>query len=455
MNWLNPLRRFLNRTIVPRSLFGRSLLIVVLPVVILQLVITVIFYNRHWDTVTRWLATGVAGEVAFIVDLLEETRDPERRTAIMERARQHTDLRLSLESGGDLDSAIRTAEIDPGLLAHIDNKILEAFEESLDRPFVVDLRTASDTPGRVAVYVQLDDGLLRVLAPKKRLTSTTTWLLAAWMVGASIVLLVIAIYFLRLQIRPIRRLARAADSFGKGRDVGDFQPQGASEIKQAARAFNLMRHRILRFVSQRTDMLAAVSHDMRTPLTRMKLELELVEAKDDPVINGLKADVDEMVQLVEAYLSFARGEGREAVSDVPLGPLFEQMRERVTRAGLEAQLTLTGPLSLRLRPLAFRRCLANLIDNACRYAQWVGISARQRGSNVEIVVEDDGPGIPEGQRETVFQPFVRLDQSRSKSTGGLGLGLTIARDVILGHGGDLTLDQSTRGGLRAVIRLPL
>lgn len=453
MKLLRWLRRLLNRSFVPRSLFGRSILIVVLPVVILQIVITVIFYNRHWDTVTRWLATGVAGEVALAVDLLGADPDPDARAELMELIRRRTELRMSFEPGGNLDEAVRTAEIDPGLLAHIDTKILEAFQEGLQVPFVVDLRP--DMPGRVAVYVQMEDGLLRVLAPRRRVTPTTTWLLGAWMVGASAVLMIVAIYFLRLQIRPIRRLARAVSSFGKGRDVGDFRAEGASEIRLAARAFNMMRQRILRYVSQRTEMLAAVSHDLRTPLTRMKLELELIEEQNDGVVADLRADVEEMAQLVEAYLSFARGEGREAIEMTQLRPVLESMKERAERVGHTTELQLEGELSLPVRPLAFRRCLANLVDNACRYGHWVGISARRRHGHVEIVVEDDGPGIPAEKRDAVLQPFVRLDSSRSKEKGGLGLGLTIARDVILGHGGELSLGESSRGGLRALVRLPL
>jgi two-component system osmolarity sensor histidine kinase EnvZ len=215
-----------------------------------------------------------------------------------------------------------------------------------------------------------------------------------------------------------------------------------------------MRERILRFMSQRTEMLAAVSHDLRTPLTRMKLELELLEPDADPVIAGLKGDVLEMEQLVEAYLAFARGEGEETIEMTPLAPILEGMQQRAERTGAKLQIAMDGPIEMPLRPLAFRRCLANLVDNACRHARSIWISARQLHEQVEIAVEDDGPGIPASSREQVFQPFVRLDTSRSRETGGLGLGLTIARDVVLSHGGQLTLDASGHGGLKAVVRLP-
>jgi two-component system osmolarity sensor histidine kinase EnvZ len=448
---LQRLRMLLNRTIVPRSLFWRSLLIILVPLLILQIMLGYIFYNRHWDTVTRWLAFGVASEVSLLGEMIEAEPDRAMRDALIERAARNTDLGITLLRGRRLEDVVDRGQLRANV-GHIDSKILEAFAERLEYPFLVDL--APDEPDRVAVYVQIEPGVLRVVAARKRVTSTTAWLLFAWMVGGSLVLTAIAIYFMRLQIRPIRQLARAADSFGKGRDVGDFRLRGASEIRQAAHAFNLMRHRILRHISQRTEMLAAVSHDLRTPLTRMKLELELLGSDDDPVMAGLRQDVGEMSKLVEEYLGFARGEGRESVEPTDLGPILESMQQRAERSGVALEIAMDRPVVLPLRPTAFHRCLANLVDNACRYARWIGISVRQRNEMVEIAVEDDGPGIPEAYREKVFDPFVRLDEQRAGEGGGTGLGLTIARDVVLAHGGDLRLDESRRGGLRALLRVP-
>jgi two-component system, OmpR family, osmolarity sensor histidine kinase EnvZ len=449
---MGPVRHFINRRFVPRTLFWRSLLIVVVPIVLLQIVLTFAFYNRHWDVVTRWLATGVAGEVALLTDLLDRSTTFQEKEQALDIVRRRTELRVSLEPGAELGEAGAVAGIDRSIFTHIDNKIIEAFDEVLDRPYLLDLRF--DQPASVAVYVQLEDGVLRVVAPRRRVTSTTTGLLLSWMVGASLILAIVALYFLSLQIRPIRLLAKAVDSFGKGRDIGDFEPRGAIEVRLAARAFNAMRQRILRHMSQRTEMLAAVSHDLRTPLTRMRLDLELMGANEDPVLAGLKADVAEMTELVDAYLSFARGEGRESMEPTELGPVLTSLQERAERLGKRVELAVIGPITLPLRPIAFRRCLANLVDNACRYGQWVGISARQNESYVEIAVEDDGPGIPPKQREAALQPFTRLDDGR-RLIGGLGLGLAIARDIVLGHGGELSLAESARGGLKALIRLPI
>ena len=448
--------KHLRRLMTPRTLFARAVPSVIVPLVLLQLLLSYVFYNRHWDNVTGWLASGVAGEVAMLADVFEATQDPAARSGVVEVFRDHTELTVSFEPNGQLAQAIAAAGIDEASISHIDSKILEAFTDKLKRPFAIDL--TPDEESRVVIYVQLDDGLMRVTTNRKRVTTTNTFLLLSWMVGGALVLAGVSVYFLRLQLRPLRRLARAAESFGRGGDTGDVRPQGALEIRQAAHAFNLMRHRILRHFAQRTELLAAVSHDLRTPLTRMRLELELCGAESDPTLGELKGEVEEMAKLVDTYLSFARGEAREAVEATALRPLLESLRERVERQGIALDITMDKPVILSLRPVAFKRCLANLVDNASRYARWIGISVSRNEEFIEIAVDDDGPGIPENLWEKVLEPFVRLDgKTAGQDQGqgeGTGLGLTIARDVILGHGGDLKLNRSQRGGLRALVRLP-
>lgn len=458
MRRVAPLRT-LKRWLVPRRLFGRSLLIVLLPLVILQIVLTTVFYERHWTTVARWLAIGLAGEVALVAEMVEDATDLEERALVLDRARRHFDFAVSLEPGGQLDPATRASGFLPQ--DRIDAEIRRNFAWALERPFALDLRP--DHLQQVAIYVQLDDGLLRVLAPRKRLDSTTTNLFILWMLGASALLLLIAIFFLRRQVRPIRRLAEAADSFGKGRDVGDFKLEGALEIRQAGHAFNVMRRRLLRQIAQRTEMLAAVSHDLRTPLTRMTLELEMMarvgangphHAIEPEAIADLQSDVAEMTRLVESYLAFARGEGGESAEPVEIAPLLADVAERARRGGTMVEVSVADPVVMPIRPLAIRRCLHNLVDNAARHARRVVIGAEDDGDVLLIHVDDDGPGIPKELRDEVFRPFFRLDPSRSRMTGGIGLGLTIARDVALGHGGDLILGESPLGGLRATLRLP-
>jgi two-component system osmolarity sensor histidine kinase EnvZ len=398
--------------VVPRSLFSRALLIVIMPLVILQAVLAYVFYERHWDSVTRWLAVGFSGEVGLMVELLEGAKTEAAKSRVLDLAREHFDFAVSLEPAGALRPAVETGGLLPSAL---DRRLQETFESEVHRPFVIDTRPV-EQPRRIAVYVQLEDGLLRVLAPRKRVDSTTTQVFIGWMVGLSLLLLILAIYFMTRQVQPILRLAWAADNFGKGRDVGDFKLAGPTEIRQAGAAFNLMRKRILRHIGQRTELLAAVSHDLRTPLTRMKLELEmLAHGKPQP------GDLD------------------------------------AQRAGTEqtrVEIELETPVTLPLRPIAIRRCLTNLVHNAVRYATWVGIRVAAQGDHVWIAIDDDGPGIPPDQREAVFKAFYRLEGSRNPSTGGVGLGLTIARDIVLGHGGDIELRDAPEGGLRVLVRLP-
>jgi two-component system, OmpR family, osmolarity sensor histidine kinase EnvZ len=441
--------------IVPRSLFSRSLLIVILPLVILQVVLTYLFYERHWDKVTRTLAFGIAGEVGLLVELLEAAKTPETEARVLDLARKHFQFSISLEPQADLSEAAQTSGLLP---ARLDQRLEERFNEALDHPFVLDTRWVDQVnePQRIAVYVQLDNGVLRVLAPRKRIDTETTRMFIGWMFGLSLLLLALAVYFMARQVRPILRLARAMDKFGKGRDVGDFRLAGPTEIRRAGAAFNLMRKRILRHLGQRTEMLAAVSHDLRTPLTRMKLELAMLsEGRAAPGdLDDLRADVEEMARVVDGYLDFARGEGQESIEPVELGPFLQEITERAGTADKRIVVELEGPITLPLRPIAMRRCFTNLVQNGLRYGTLVRIRAANHHHQVWIAVDDDGPGIPEGERGAVFKPFYRIDASRRPSTGGVGLGLTIARDIVLGHGGEIELQDAPEGGLRVLIRLP-
>jgi two-component system osmolarity sensor histidine kinase EnvZ len=306
---------------------------------------------------------------------------------------------------------------------------------------------------QVEVKIQLEDGVLHAVVPLNRLFSSSSYVFILYMVGTSLVLFAVATVFMRNQVRPLRRLATAADRFGKGQDVPDFKPQGATEVRLAAAAFNRMRARIQRQITQRTEMLAGVSHDLRTPLTRMKLQLAMLG--DATEIEELKGDVAEMERMVEGYLAFARGEGTEKPAETDLGLLLRDVVGDARREGTAVDLHVEDRLVALVRPNALRRCLVNLVSNAARFASQVWIRAGQVGDMIEITVDDDGPGIPADRREDVFKPFFRLEGSRNPMTGGTGLGLTIARDVIRSHGGDLVLLDAPTGGLRARLSLPL
>ncbi|MEO1090449.1 MAG: ATP-binding protein [Pseudomonadota bacterium] len=450
--WPLAFKRLQRSGFMPRTLFGRSLLIVVLPVLLLQLILTNVFFNRHWDSVSNWLAAGVAGEVAAVVAQLEATTDPAAREEVLAQANRYFSFATSLEPGGSLGEQVdRRRFFGP---APLDALLAARLRESLGQPFRVD--TTVDDGQRVAISVALDDGILHVVALRKRVDSSTTTLFMAWMVSTSALLVLISIYFLGRQVRPVRRLARAADSFGKGRDMGDVKLEGAIEIRQAALAFNRMRQRIIRHLSQRTEMLAAVSHDLSTPLTRMNLELELMRSGDVTAgdLDELRADVEEMRRLVDAYLDFARREGQEAMQRVKLSALLERLRVRAARHRQPLTVSLDEDGEVTVRPLAVERMLTNLVDNAAKLATAIQVRAWFDRDVVAIDVVDDGPGIRARDRGKVFEPFYRGDSARSLGTGGIGMGLTIARDVALAHGGSIRLGDSDLGGLAVTIRLP-
>jgi two-component system osmolarity sensor histidine kinase EnvZ len=300
--------------------------------------------------------------------------------------------------------------------------------------------------------VQLGGGrVARILCPDNRLSSATTYIFFLWMLGGATVLSGIAVAFMRNQIRPIRRLAIAAEKFGKGQDVASFRPEGAAEVRQASRAFLEMKDRLKRQIEQRTAMLAGVSHDLRTPLTRMRLQLAMSR---DAESENLLEDIAEMEKMIEGYLTFAKGEGGESPEATDISSILDRVIAGARRQGYDVQAASMEKMHLRLRPMAVERAVSNVVSNACKYAKRVWVSAYMQSDAFEIAVDDDGPGIPPDQREDVFRPFYRIEKSRNKKTGGIGLGLSIAREVIHGHGGEIFLEDSNRGGLRVVIRLP-
>lgn len=442
-------RRSLVKRILPRTLLGRSLLIILLPVVLLQIISTWVFYDRHYDTTTRRLSQALAGDIATVIQLMVRNPGSVERLQIFRMAKHSMWLELEFTEGGRLADMSTSATLNP-FTSLLERKLTAAMEGFVARPFLIDTRSMSKT---VQIQVQLAEGVLRILVPRSRLFSSTTYIFIMWMLGSAIVLFAVAVVFMRNQVKPIRRLAQAADSFGKGRDVADFKPEGASEVRQAAAAFLQMRSRIKRQIAQRTEFLAGVSHDLRTPLTRMKLQLAMLPQTAD--VQNLHADVMEMEQMVEGYLAFARGEGSERPQETEVSKLLGEVVKRMQKQGSAIDLHIEEDIIVPLRREAMRRALVNLIGNAQRYAAQVRVSAGRRGRTVEIIIDDDGPGIPPAKREEVFRPFYRLDQSRNPETGGVGLGLTIARDVVRNHGGELILEDAPLGGLRARLWIPI
>ena len=433
-----PLKRFL-----PRGLLGRSLLIALVPLVALQAVAYIIFYGSHLDMVSRRLSGAVAGEIAQTADLLERYPRPDDEAWTLRDAWLTYEIPMRVAPGAVLPPDTHVNQIGP-----MDDDLAAALREKVGRPFVMDW---TSSPRYVLVRVQLPSGVLEVEAPRKRLYGSALYIFLFWLLGTAALLFGLAALILRNQVRAISRLANAADAFGKGQDPGALRPEGASEVRQAAAAFNRMRERLLRFVQQRTEMLAGVSHDLRTPLTRLRLALAMLPT--DPVLSAdiaeMTADVDEMERMVGGYLAFARGEGEEPAREVDLAALLQEVAGAARRSGAAVELEAPDALNLTLRADAVRRALTNLVDNARRHARRVLLAAQQQGRTVIVTVDDDGPGIPPEQRESVFRPF------ESGARGGTGLGLTIARDIVRAHGGDIELSASPLGGLRARVRLPV
>jgi two-component system osmolarity sensor histidine kinase EnvZ len=428
---------------LPHRLFGRSVLIIITPLVLLQVVSTFVFYQSHWQKVSDRLADGVAGDIAAIVELMGQASDAETRNQLSQMFSATMGVTTRYIDGEILPSEPQRPTI-------IDSDLIESLHEVVAKPFKVDSESVDKN---VIVSVQLSGGVVEVAVNRKRLFTSTTYIFVIWMVGTSLILFGVAAVFMRNQVRPIRRLAIAADQFGKGRDAPSFKPEGATEVRQAAAAFLAMRDRIQRQITQRTEMLAGVSHDLRTPLTRMKLQLEMLgKAKG---VDHLKDDVAEMEKMVEAYLAFARGEGDEMPAPTDLSKVLDEVVGQARRKGAMIDLHTEGEIVVPVRPNAFKRCVMNLVENADRYAEHVSVRAGRRGETIEITVDDDGPGIPADKREEAFRPFYRIENSRNQATGGVGLGLTIARDVIRGHGGDIALMDSPAGGLRARLVLPI
>ena len=448
LKWLEP--GALDK-VMPRTLMARVSLTIVVPLILVQLISTYVFYDNHWDNMSRRMAADLAGDASIIQSYLQDFQTPEERAWLAETAKHTMDLDVSFTEGATLSPARKLIDgpEDPRDI------IEEALWQALHRPFTIDtLRYRTDR--LVAIQVQMTAGVLQILVPRSRIFSNSTYVFVIWMVGSSMLLFGVATAYLRGQVRAVRRLAQAADSFGKGREVPDFPAEGAFEVRQAARAFNIMRDRIQRQITQRTDMLAGVSHDLRTPLTRMKLQLEMMPNAAPDDVAALREDLGEMERMLESYLAFARGDGTEEATPTDVGELLESIVGRFRREGANVVLhTAELPPRAAMKPIAFERCLGNLIGNAVRYGKNVAVSATRTPGVLNIHVDDDGPGIAPEKREEAFRAFTRLEPSRNPLTGGIGLGLTIARDIVRGMGGEIALGESPAGGLRASLKIPL
>ena len=428
------------KKILPQTLLGRSILILVVPLIILQIIITVIFYNRHWDTITRHRTIDFVKDITLVVESFEKNKSRENQVWILSNVSEKLQLQTIYIENKKLSfwkDKQKTSKLEKYLLENLD---------PLGKKFNLNINNKKKL---ITVMVEVNNGILEFRANKKRIYSSTTYIFILWMVSASIILFIVALLFLKNQIKPIRKLAIAVDRFGKGKNIQNFKPSGAKEVRRVSNAFKIMKDRIENSITQRNKMFSSISHDIRTILTRMKLNLELHKLDK----GGLKKDLIEMEEMVEEYLKYAKGEEKEKIQKINIVNLLNSIKKRYSKKNISFKNDKKINISIRLNSI--KRCINNILSNSLKFSKKVEISCNKKKDYVEIIIDDDGPGIPKSERKKVLQPFYRVEDSRNRNTGGIGLGITIAADIINNHGGNFLLEQSPLGGLRAKIYLPI
>ena len=428
------------KKILPQTLLGRSILILVVPLIILQIIITVIFYNRHWDTITRHRTIDFVKDITLVVESFEKNKSRENQVWILSNVSEKLQLQTIYIENKKLSfwkDKQKTSKLEKYLLENLD---------PLGKKFNLNINNKKKL---ITVMVEVNNGILEFRANKKRIYSSTTYIFILWMVSASIILFIVALLFLKNQIKPIRKLAIAVDRFGKGKNIQNFKPSGAKEVRRVSNAFKIMKDRIENSITQRNKMFSSIYHDIRTILTRMKLNLELHKLDK----GGLKKDLIEMEEMVEEYLKYAKGEEKEKIQKINIVNLLNSIKKRYSKKNIFFKNDKKINISIRLNSI--KRCINNILSNSLKFSKKVEISCNKKKDYVEIIIDDDGPGIPKSERKKVLQPFYRVEDSRNRNTGGIGLGITIAADIINNHGGNFLLEQSPLGGLRAKIYLPI
>ena len=425
---------------LPQTLLGRSILILLIPLIVLQIIVTLIFYNRHWDTITRHRTIDFVNDITLIVESFEKNKSNENKEWIINNVSKKLQLETSYKEKKEIE--INNYDEKENEL----NKYLYESLNPLNKKFNINI---NDKKKLITVNIELDEGIIEINANKKRIYSSTTYIFILWMISASIILFIVALLFLKNQIKPIRKLAIAVDRFGKGKKVENFKPSGAKEVRRVSNAFKNMKERIENSITQRNKMFSSISHDIRTILTRMKLNLELHKLDK----GGLKKDLIEMEEMVEEYLKYARGEEKEKIKKVNIVNLINLIKKRYSKKNIYFENNKKINISIRLNSI--KRCINNLLSNSLKFSKKVDISCKKKGKSVEIIIDDDGPGIPIKEREKVLHPFYRIETSRNRSTGGIGLGITIAKDIVNNHGGNFFLEKSPLGGLRVKMLLPI
>ena len=429
------------KDILPKGLYSRSLLIIIVPVVVLQGILTFVFLDRHWQLVTRKLSSAVASEIATFVDVAPSLG----LNKVVELSKKFYDAEVNYIPNQKLINNI------PKPINLVENTLSKELSKIMTDNFWVDAHTYEK---RVIVQIEKKEGIYEFTIPRRNVYATNSHIFLVWMVISSLLLVSVAVIFMRQQIKPIEKLSKAAQQFGLGKKMENFKPSGATEVRRAAEAYLKMQERIERFIEQRTLMLAGVSHDLRTPLTRLKLQLEMLS--DDKTNIELLSDVNEMQKMLENYLDFAEDVTREKAIKTDLKQMIKEIinSESIENKVIEFNVKNDKPIFFECRAIAMKRCITNLINNAGSYGNEVLVSLDENKDGIIISVEDDGPGIKKEDYDQAIKPFIRLDTSRNQNIPGSGLGLSISQDITSNHGGKMSMSESSLGGLKVSLNFP-
>ena len=429
------------KKILPKGLFYRSLIIVATPIILLQIIITVVFFDSLWIKANKGMTRSLVGEVKTLLDVYDSNQN--NKKMIIDFYNKNFDFFVSLKENEFLPEEKTERWFSP-----MDRSLRRELKSSFPNSYWFDTTSFKEV---VELKIKYKNGVLQIFFPKRKIAPSSARIFALWITFPGLFLITIAIVFLKNQTRPIINLAKAAESFGKGEFIKEFRPSGAKEIRLAAYEFDRMRRRITIHLNQRSEMLSGISHDLRTPLTRLKLQLALLKQQD--LAKKMGDDIEEMERMLDEYLEFSRHQKSEETEKINVNNVIKDLAQKYENK--QISLSLEGNLEINIRPNSIKRCLTNLIDNGLSFGKKVEILSNKTKNNITIIIDDDGPGIAENEYQNVMKPFYRIDKSRGQNKSGVGLGLSIANDIIRSHGGNISLDKSPLNGLRVKVSLPL
>jgi two-component system osmolarity sensor histidine kinase EnvZ len=429
------------KNLLPKRLFYRGLLIVAVPIVVLQVTITLVFFDSLWIKTNKGMTKSLVSEIVTIIDIYNNESEYNKKivTDLYNKNFSFTVRFLKNEKLPDIKIERWFSPMDRSLRRELKPKINRYWFNTIAYEEIVDLR------------IKFRDGVLQIFFPKERIQTSSVRIFALWITLPAILMITIAIIFLKNQTRPITKLAEASEKFGRGEDIEEFRPSGALEIRKAGLEFDKMRNRILRHLNQRSEMLSGISHDLRTPLTRIKLQLTMI--KDKNLSKKLSEEVGEMEKMLSEYLQFASSGAKEKSETFDLSELVENIINKYENPNISKNYN--KRIYFNGRKNLIQRCINNLIDNSIKYGENINLIIEKKVSNIVISIEDDGPGIPKSEYGNVIKPFYKIDKSRSESKSSVGLGLAISSDIIKSHGGDINFSKSNLGGLKVMISLPV